>query len=72
VHITLNNGRHPGRPPSKRRESQTQDKKVGRCSKYSEVGHTRHKCHNPRADFDASYEGDVADIEDLFDGLYTA
>ncbi|KAJ8438307.1 hypothetical protein Cgig2_018787 [Carnegiea gigantea] len=66
------NGRHPGRPPLKRRESQTQDKKVRRCSKCGEVGHTRYTCRNPRADFNASYEGDVVEVEDLFDGSYAA
>ncbi|KAJ8423474.1 hypothetical protein Cgig2_013517 [Carnegiea gigantea] len=43
-----NNRRHPDRPPSKRIESQTQDKKVRGCSKCNEVGHTRCTCRNPR------------------------
>ncbi|KAJ8432145.1 hypothetical protein Cgig2_006847 [Carnegiea gigantea] len=65
-----NNGRHPSRLPSKQRESQSQDKKVQRCSKYGEVGHTRHTCHNPRAYFNPTYEGDVVEVEDLLDGSY--
>ncbi|KAJ8443355.1 hypothetical protein Cgig2_015836 [Carnegiea gigantea] len=46
------NGRQPCRPPSKRRE----------CSKCGEVGHTRRTSRNPRADFDANYEGDVVEV----------
>ncbi|KAJ8425186.1 hypothetical protein Cgig2_004690 [Carnegiea gigantea] len=48
-----NNGRQFGRPYSKRMESQSQGEKGRRCSKCSEVGHTRRICHNARADFDA-------------------
>jgi len=70
--LTPNNVWHLGRLPSKWRESQTQDKKVQRCSKCSEVGHTSRTCCNPRAHFDASYKGDVVHIEDLFDGSYAA
>ncbi|KAJ8428797.1 hypothetical protein Cgig2_012247 [Carnegiea gigantea] len=64
------NGRQSGRPPSKRRESQTQGIKSRRCSKCSKVGHTRRTCRNPRADFDANYEVDVVEVEDLLDGSY--
>ncbi|KAJ8420591.1 hypothetical protein Cgig2_032289 [Carnegiea gigantea] len=35
-------------------------------------GHMRHTYRNPRADFDASYEGDVVQIKDLVDGSYIA
>ncbi|KAJ8428622.1 hypothetical protein Cgig2_015740 [Carnegiea gigantea] len=70
AYYPLNKGHYLSRPPSKRIESQTQDKKVQRCSKYDEVGHTRHTCRNPREDFDASYEGDVVQIEDIFDASY--
>ena len=62
------NDRHLGRPPLKRRESQTHDKKVRRCLKCGEVGHIRCTYRDPRADFDVSYEGDVVQIEDLLDG----
>ncbi|KAJ8428044.1 hypothetical protein Cgig2_007621 [Carnegiea gigantea] len=41
-----------------------------RCSKCGEVGHTRRTCCNPHADFDANYEGDVVEVEDLLDGSY--
>ncbi|KAJ8445912.1 LOW QUALITY PROTEIN: hypothetical protein Cgig2_009841 [Carnegiea gigantea] len=41
------NGRQPGRPPSKHRD---------------EVGHMMHTYRNPRADFNANYEGDVVEI----------
>ena len=41
-----------------------------RCSKCSEVGHTRRTCRNPYGDFDATYEGDVVQVKDLFDDLY--
>ena len=68
--LPLNNGRRLRMLPSKRRESQTQDKKVCRCSKCSEIGHTMRTCRNPRVDFDASYEGDVVQNEDLLDGSY--
>ncbi|KAJ8421275.1 hypothetical protein Cgig2_026806 [Carnegiea gigantea] len=61
------NGRQPGRPPSKRRELQTQGIKSQRCSKCSEVGHTRRTYRNLRVDFDANYEGDVVEVEDLLD-----
>ena len=64
------NGRQPGSPLSKRKESQTQGTKSRRCSKCGEVGHIRRTYHNPRVDFDASYEGDVMHVEDLLDGLY--
>ena len=67
-----NNDRHPSKPLSKRGESQTQDKKAQRCFKWREVGHIRRTCHNLRADFNASYEGEVVNVEDLFDGSYTA
>ncbi|KAJ8423694.1 hypothetical protein Cgig2_003378 [Carnegiea gigantea] len=39
-----------------------------RYSKCGEVGHTRRTCHNPRADFGASYESNVVEVEDLLDG----
>ncbi|KAJ8431273.1 hypothetical protein Cgig2_011126 [Carnegiea gigantea] len=68
--LPLNNGRHPGRPPLNCRESQTQDKKVQRCSKCGEVGRTMCTFRNPQADFDASYESDVVQIKDLLDGSY--
>ncbi|KAJ8419655.1 LOW QUALITY PROTEIN: hypothetical protein Cgig2_016952 [Carnegiea gigantea] len=58
------NGRQAGRPLSERRESQMQGT---RCTKYSEVGHTRRTGRNPCADFDANYEGDVLEVEDLLD-----
>ncbi|KAJ8428661.1 hypothetical protein Cgig2_006282 [Carnegiea gigantea] len=57
--LAPNNERQPDRPLSKRRESQTQGIKSRRCSKCGEVGHTRRTCLNPRADFDASYEGNA-------------
>ena len=66
------NDRHLGRPPLKRRESQTHDKKVRRCSKCGEVGHTRRTCCNSWTDFHASYEGDFVENEDLLDGSYVA
>ncbi|KAJ8437782.1 hypothetical protein Cgig2_024086 [Carnegiea gigantea] len=53
------NGRQPRRPLSKRRESQMQGTKSRRCSKCDKVGHIRRTCRNPRANFDASYKGDV-------------
>lgn len=65
-----NNGRQPGRPQCKRRESQTQDKNQRKCSKCSELGHTRRTCRNPRADLDASYVGDVVQVEDLLEPGY--
>ena len=65
--LSPNNGRHPGGLPLKWIEPQTQDKKVRRYSKCGEVGHTRHTCHNGRADFDPTYEGDVVQIEKLLD-----
>ncbi|KAJ8447200.1 hypothetical protein Cgig2_030431 [Carnegiea gigantea] len=64
------NGRRSGRSPSNRRDSQMQGTRSRRCSKCGEVGHTRHTCRNPRADFDANYEGDVVKVEDLLDGSY--
>ncbi|KAJ8448843.1 LOW QUALITY PROTEIN: hypothetical protein Cgig2_011464 [Carnegiea gigantea] len=64
------NGRQPGRPPSKRKESQTQGTKSRRCSKCGEVGHTRCTYRNSRADFDANYKSDVVQVEDLSDGSY--
>ncbi|KAJ8423409.1 hypothetical protein Cgig2_020946 [Carnegiea gigantea] len=67
-----NNGRQPSRPPSKRKESQTQGKRSQRCSKCGEVGCTSCTCHNPCADFDASYEGDVVQLEDLLDASFQA
>ncbi|KAJ8432255.1 hypothetical protein Cgig2_013908 [Carnegiea gigantea] len=67
-----NNGRHLGRPPSKRRELQSQDKKVRRCSKYGKVSHTRRTCCNPLVDFDASYKDDIVEVEDLFVDSYAA
>ena len=70
--LPSNNGRHLRRPPSKRTESQTQDKKVRRCSKCGKVDHTRRTCCNPRVDFDATYEGNVVQIEDLLDPCYVA
>ena len=66
------NGRQPGRPPSKRRESQTQGTVSRRCSKCREVGHTRRTCRNPRADVDAGFEGDVVPVEELLDGSFNA
>ena len=54
----------------KRRESQIQGTKSRKCSKCSEVGHTKRTCRDPHADFDASYEGDAVDVEDLLDGSY--
>jgi len=35
-----------------------------------EVGHMRRAYCNSRADFDANYEGDVVEVEDLLDGSY--
>jgi len=64
------NGKQPGRPPPKRWESQTQGIRSQRCSKCSEVGHTRRTFRNAQANFDANYEGDVVKVEDLFDGSY--
>ena len=51
------------------------DNKVGHrrsvgSHKCGEVGHTRRTCRNPRADFDASYEGDIVEVEALLDGSY--
>jgi len=57
--LSLNNGRQPGRPSSKHRESQVQNRKSHRCSKCSEVGHMRRTYRNPYPNFDASYEGDI-------------
>ncbi|KAJ8420745.1 hypothetical protein Cgig2_019813 [Carnegiea gigantea] len=57
--LPSNNGRQPSKPPSKRRESQTQGNKSRRCSRSDEVGHMRRTCCNPYADFDASYKGDL-------------
>ncbi|KAJ8424121.1 hypothetical protein Cgig2_009705 [Carnegiea gigantea] len=68
--LPLTNRRQPGRPPSKHRESQTQGTRSRRCSKCGEIGHTRRTCRNPRADFDANYEGDIVEVEALLDGLY--
>ena len=53
------NPRKRGRPKSTRRESQTQGVQLRRCSKCRELGHYKNSCRNPRADFDADYEGDV-------------
>ena len=39
--------RTSGRPKSKRRESQFQDKKIYHCGRCNEVGHTRRSCRNP-------------------------
>ena len=39
--------RASGRPKSKRRESQFQDKKIYHCGRCNEVGHTRRSCRNP-------------------------
>ncbi|KAJ8447133.1 hypothetical protein Cgig2_022862 [Carnegiea gigantea] len=64
------NRRQSGRPPSKHRESQTQGTRCRRCSKCGEVGHTRRTCRNPRANFDANYEGDIVEVEALLDGSY--
>ncbi|KAJ8426900.1 hypothetical protein Cgig2_024391 [Carnegiea gigantea] len=69
-HITPTNGRQPARPSSKRRESQTQGIRCRKCFKYDEVGHTRRTCRNPCADFNANYEGDVVEVENLLDGSY--
>lgn len=68
--LPLTNGRQLGRPPLKRKESQTQGTRFRRCSKCGKVGHTRRTCRNPRADFDANYEGDIMEVEDLLDGSY--
>jgi len=46
--------------------------RMRRCSKCSEVGHTRRTCRNSYGDFDATYEGDVVQVEDLFDDSYAA
>ncbi|KAJ8425493.1 LOW QUALITY PROTEIN: hypothetical protein Cgig2_029575 [Carnegiea gigantea] len=40
------------------------DAKTGRVV----VRHTRHTCRNPRVDFDANYEGNIMEVEDLLDG----
>ena len=50
-----------------RKKPQTQGTKSQRCSQCSKVGHTRLICHNPCANFDASYEDNV---EYLLDGSY--
>ncbi|KAJ8446954.1 hypothetical protein Cgig2_006582 [Carnegiea gigantea] len=68
--LPLTNGRQPGRPPSKRRESQTQGTRSQRCSKCGEGGHTRRTYRNPRANFDANYKGDIVEVEALLDGSY--
>ncbi|XP_054808677.1 uncharacterized protein LOC129310790 [Prosopis cineraria] len=39
--------RAPGRPPTKRRESQFQNKKVYHCSKCNQARHTKNRCRNP-------------------------
>ena len=62
------NPRKRGRPKSTRRESQTQGVCTNRCSKCHEAGHKRNTCRNPRADFDADYEGDLVLVEDLLGG----
>ena len=36
--------------------------------KVLETGHYKNKYRNPRADFDADYEGDVVVVEDLLGG----
>ncbi|XP_054795623.1 uncharacterized protein LOC129301080 [Prosopis cineraria] len=36
-----------GRPPTKRRESQFQNKKVYHCSRCNQAGHTKNRCRNP-------------------------
>lgn len=64
------NPRKRGRPKSKRMESQQQGVQSKRCSKCSEVGHYKNTCRNPRADFDADYEGDLVDVADLLGGNY--
>ena len=62
------NPRPSGRPRVRRIESQRQGVKLWRCSKYGEEGHYRNTCRNPHADFDARYEGDVIQFEDLLGG----
>ena len=62
------NPRKRGRPKSRRRESQTQGVRTKRCSKCHETGHYKNTCRNPRADFDADYEGDLVAVEDLLGG----
>ena len=64
------NPRKRGRPKSTRRESQTQGVQLRRCSKCRELGHYKNSCRNPRADFDADYEGDVVAVEDLLGGNF--
>ena len=59
-----------GQPKSARRESQTQGVQLRRCSKCRELGHYKNSCRNPRADFDADYEGDVVAVEDLLGGNF--
>ncbi|XP_054825662.1 uncharacterized protein LOC129323092 [Prosopis cineraria] len=39
--------RPPGQPPTKRRESQFQNKKVYYCSRCNQAGHTKNRCRNP-------------------------
>jgi len=63
------NPRKRGRPPFTRRESQTQGVKSKSCSKCGEIGHYMNTCWNPRANFDADYEGDVVVVEDLLGGI---
>jgi len=62
------NPRPAGRPRVKRIKSQSQGVKLQRCSKCKQEGHYRNTCRNPRADFDAGYDGDVVHVEDLLWG----
>ena len=50
------------------RESQKQGVRSKRCSKCGEPGHYKYTCRNPRAAFDADYEGDVVAVKDLLGG----
>ena len=65
--LSFCNERQSGRPPSKRRKSQTQGTTSRRCSKCGDVGHTRRTCRNPRVDFNSNHEGGVMAVEDLLD-----
>jgi len=62
------NPRPSGRLPVRKIESQRQDVKLRRCSKYGKEGHYRNTCRNPRANFNAGYKGDVVHVEDLLRG----
>ena len=64
------NPRKRGRPPSTRKESQSQGKHVKRFSKCGDVGHYKNTYRNPRAKFDADSEGDVVAVEDLLGRNY--